>query len=280
MSDKSNWNQGNEADDLLAGIFDDTAVAAQREEENVQERIQSIQRESEQQKLHEEERRKQEAASRLSEESARQEQAVARRTARMKALEIETLKEQGKWVDPEEIARKEREAAERIRQEAMRAEEERRRAAAQREAAAAATQSAANEPNPIFRRVAIGVIAAVITAFVAVQLAPGYEADTSTYSKAFRSPEVVTVAVMEMETVLIPTEAPAAAAVDAETSKSTTTQRRRTTTKRRRSASRSRSKASSTKKAPAKKKKKKKKNKKADELENLINGANPFGSNF
>jgi hypothetical protein len=272
MGNSSGFN-GGEADNLLAGIFDDIADAAEREAEDTQKRVRSQQDALETNLKQEEELRRVAAATHLNAESERKNEVVQRRTARMQALEVEQLKAEGKWVDPEEADRRAKEAeAQRERErEERRAELARQEAARPLAQARVPQQSTADQGVPWLPKLAGAIALVVVVLILALARQSGYEVDTNTYAKSFRTPTIVAVAALEMDTQMLPQEtSPKVAGTIAEAKPAT---RARAKNRRRKSSSKPNKKATTSAA-------KKKQNDKADELEQLINSTDPFGSSL
>ncbi len=195
------WASDDDANDLLAGILDETEDDAKAEEERIQAQIQA--RDAEERRLRdaENERKRREAEARISAETERQGHVQERRTARMEALKIEDLKARGEWIDPAILAKEQADAAAKFREEED--------AKIRRDAiAAAAVQSAAAVGGPIPANTntsntklyaSLGVVAALVLVGggVLFAMSQGYEVDQTAYSKTVFKPKDVAVALVE-----------------------------------------------------------------------------------
>lgn len=268
------WASDDDANDLLAGILDETEDDAKAEEERIQAQIQARDAEERRQRDAENERKRREAEARISAETERQGHVQERRTARMEALKIEDLKARGEWIDPAILAKEQAEAAARFREEED--------AKIRRDAiAAAAVQSAAAVGGPIPANTntsntklyaSLGVVAALVLVGggVLFAMSQGYEVDQTAYSKTVFKPKEVAVALVEKGFTPLP-KAEVAAVEEEPAAKSSRRSSR---------SSKSSSKASSK---PAAKTAKtdsvgKAANAKADKLKDLLNSSSdPFG---
>jgi hypothetical protein len=195
------WASDDDANDLLAGILDETEDDAKAEEERIQAQIHARDAAERRQHDAENERKRSEAEARISAETERQGHVQERRTARMEALKIEDLKARGEWIDPAILAREQAEAAARFREEED--------AKIRRDAiAAAAVQSAAAFSAPIPANTntsntklyaSLGVVAALVLVGggVLFAMSQGYEVDQTAYSKTVFKPKDVAVALVE-----------------------------------------------------------------------------------
>ena len=198
--DDMNWASDEDANDLLAGILDETEEEARSEEQRLQDeleaRAEAERREQEQEKA----RKRAEAKARITAEEERLEGLEKRRTMRQEALRIEEMKERGDYVEPKTT---ESEADEQLSGEPG---EERRKSRVKGSSthlpevavepvrpAADATQErvvAAPRPSraPLFGLVAVALLVAG-AGIAAFALTTGqYEHDTSTYTKAVYKP--------------------------------------------------------------------------------------------
>ena len=269
------WASDDAADDLLAGILDETALDAQAEEERIQAEIRKREEEEARKRQEEQDRKRLDAEARISAEQERQNEVKERRTQRMQALKIEDLKERGEWIDPEIAAAKER-AAEAAR---LKAEEDAARHAAQLERArqeVAPMPGQAAAPAKSNTGLFIGlaaVVAAVIIAGVAIGVLAGggYEVDAQQYSKAVYSPKDVQVALVEKGITPLPKAEPAVAPAE---------EPRTTRRSSRRSSRKSSAKSKKSKGIVSKKSTKigTSGKKKVNKLEKMLNSNNdPFG---
>lgn len=213
MSKKQRWASDDDANDLLAGILDETESDAKAEEARIQAEIQAREEEERRKREAEEEKKRREAEARISAEMERQNTVQERRTARMEALKIEDLKARGEWVDPAELARiQEEEDAKRRKAEEEQIRREAIAAAAVREVQqqAAATGGPAvaantNQSNKTMMFGIAGVAALILVAGgVLLAMSNGYTPDQQQYSKTVFKPKDVTVALVEKGSTPIP----------------------------------------------------------------------------
>lgn len=275
MSKKQRWASDDDANDLLAGILDETENDAKAEEQRIQAEIQAREAEERRKREAEEERKRREAEARISAEMERQNTVQERRTARMEAMKIEDLKAKGEWIDPAVVARQQAEAEEKrrreeeaeIRRKAM--EQAAMQAAQAQHALPAQAQAAPANNNKLFA--SIGAVAALVlvSGGVLLAMAGGYEVDKTPYTKTVFKPKDVAIALVEKGSTPIPKveEAP----VEEETKTV-----RRSSSPRKATASVSKATAK-----PAAKEDKvgKAANKKASALEDMLksSGSDPFG---
>lgn len=226
-----------DAENLLAGILDDTEDVARAEQERIEAELRAKADAERRRKEESERAKREENAARLSAEMDRLEKVQQRRTEKLQALKIEELKERGEWIDPEEERRKLEEKLQREAEiEAMKnAAEEKARAKAQAElgttgAPVAGVAAAQQQKSPVGMIVAgIAVALVAVVAIAAVAMKGGYEVDQSIYSKAIFAPKSQTVAQVEKGFTPIPKpepvveEAPAAVASRPATRRTTTT---------------------------------------------------------
>lgn len=265
------WASDDDANDLLAGILDETEDDAKAEEQRIQAQIQA--REEEERRLRdaENERKRREAEARISAETERQGHVQERRTARMEALKIEDLKARGEWVDPAILAKEQAEEAARFR------EEEEARIRREAIAAAAVQSAAATGPVPANSNASntklyatLGVVAALVLVggSVLIAMSQGYVADQTAYTKTVFKPKDVAVALVEKGFTPLPKVEVVEEVVEEP--------------KKRRSSRRSSARVSSKSSTPAKKTAKTDKvgkaaNEKADALKDLLNNSSdPF----
>ncbi len=207
----SKWASDDDANDLLAGILNETADDAAAEEAKVQAEIEAKLEAERSAKAQARAAKLAEADARISAERERQEKLNERRTAKMEALRIEDLKAKGEWVDPAEIARQQAEA------EAQRRADEARLAAAMAEVTPQPTVQpiATIAPPPSNRGFgAVAVALALLGLIGAVGLTigltqSGYELDQTAYAKAVYSPKDTTVGQLDTAFEVIPKAAPA-----------------------------------------------------------------------
>ncbi len=203
-----------DAENLLAGILDDTEDVARAEQERIEAELRAKESLEQQRRAEEEKRRKEEAAARLNAEMERLEKVEKRRTAKLEALKIEELKERGEWVDPEEEKRK---LEEQLRKEAeLQAMKQKAEADARRKHSSPAEVGEVSMPGQHEDRskaglmigggIALAVLLSVGAAGFVVM--GGYKVDSATYSKAVFAPKDVQVAMVEKGTTPIPKEEP------------------------------------------------------------------------
>jgi len=194
------WASDDDANDLLAGILDETEDDAKAEEQRIQAQIQA--RDAEERRLRdaENERKRREAEARISAETERQGHVQERRTARMEALKIEDLKARGEWIDPAILAKEQAEAAAKFREEEdAKIRRDAIAAAAVQSAAAGAPMPANTNTSNTKLYVSLGVVAAVLLVSVSGLDArsQGYEVDQTAYAKTVFKPKEVAVALVE-----------------------------------------------------------------------------------
>lgn len=206
MSKKQRWASDDDANDLLAGILDETESDAKAEEARIQAEIQAREEEERRKREAEEEKKRREAEARISAEMERQNNVQERRTARMEALKVEELKARGEWVDPAEIARlqaeeearRRKEEDEKIRREAIAAAAVREVQAQAQSSVPMAVAANTNESNKTMMYGIGGVVALVLVAGgVLLAMAGGYEPDQTQYTKTVFKPKDVAVALVE-----------------------------------------------------------------------------------
>lgn len=270
-----------DAENLLAGILDETEDVAKAEQERIEAELRA--KEEEQRRLKEEQdrKRKEAAAAKLSAELDRLEKVEQRRTAKLEALKIEDLKDRGEWVDPEEERRK---LEEKIRKEAEltamkeAAESEARLKHQSDKNPAVVAQGAmpeASRSSNAGLMAALGIIVALLIGGggVAFAMVTGYEIDGATYSKATFAPKDQQIAMVEKGSTPIPTEEPVVE--EAEEEEKTTTRRKRQRPRRVASKSKPKKKAKPISGKPEQNKA----NKKADDLAKALE-TDIFGGGF
>ena len=263
-----------DAENLLAGILDETEDIAKAEQERIEAELRAKEAREAQRREEENRRRKEAAAAKLSAEMERLEKVEQRRTAKMQALKIEELKERGEWVDPEierqKLEEKLRKDAEIAAMKQAAEEEARRKHTASVVVADAAAQPQEHKRSnlPIFLAVAVALIAAAGGAgFV---MMTGYELDSAAYSKSVFAPKETTIALVEAGFTPIPEAEPVVAEVEEEDEPRA---------KPRRKARRQRTKAKKPQKRVSQKPSQNKANKKAKALEEALN-TDIFGGGF
>lgn len=272
-----------DAENLLAGILDETEDVAKAEQERIEAEIRAKEEEQRRRKEEEEARRKEEAAAKLSAELERLEKVEQRRTEKLKALEIEELKEKGEWVDPEEEKRKleeklRKEAELAAMKEAAEHEARQKHQSQQRPAMQAPAEAEKKSGAGMMIGLAIGLAVLIAGGGVAFATATGYELDGATYSKAVFAPKESKVAMVEKGFTPIPEEEPVVEEEDDDDAKNT---RRRRRPRRRRVASKSKSRSKPKKKSEpiTGKPKQNEANEKADKLEKMLD-TDVFGGGF
>lgn len=274
------WASDDDAENLLAGILDDTEDEAKAEQERIEAEIKAKE-EAERLKREEEERRKKEqAAARLNAEMERLQSVEQKRAAKLEAMKIEELKKRGEWVDPEEERRK---LEEQLRQEAevaalkAKAEAEARAKHRVEEAQARGEPipgMIAPEPKSKTGMIAgIAIVGALVIGGGAVgaSMALSYKVDPASYSKTVFAPKEVEVALVEKGFTPIPKPTPTAV-VEEDDGGGKTNRRRRA---RRGGSSSSKSKSDPISSKP----KENKASQKAKDLEKALNlGGDIFGS--
>jgi hypothetical protein len=268
-----------DAENLLAGILDETEDVAKAEQERIEAEIRAKEDEERRRKEEEERRKKEEAAKRLSAELERLEKVEQRRTEKLKALEIEELKERGEWVDPEEERRKleeklKKEAELAAMKEAAEQEARRKHAAPQQQRAAAHAAEPQKSGSGMMIGLAIGLAVLLAGGGVAFAMVGGYEIDSATYSKAVFAPKESKVAMVEKGFTPIPKDEPVVQQEEDDDKGKTHRRRRRP---RRRHASKSKPREKS--KPITGKPKQNKANAKADKLEKMLD-TDVFGGGF
>lgn len=273
LSKNQRWASDDDANDLLAGILDETEQDAKAEEQRIQAEIQAREEAERRKREAEEERKRLEAEARISAEVERQNTVQERRTARMEALKIEDLKARGEWVDPAILAKKQ--AEELAKQREVNDEQIRQSAVA----AAAVSAASANAPLPVAKAsnaklfAAVGILAILVMGAggVLFAMSKGYEPDPAQYTKTLYKPKDVAIALVEKGSTPIPkVEEPTS---DEEPLAKTSRRSNRRSTS---SVKRSTAKA---KPSPKTDKVGKAANRKADALEKILNssGSDPFG---
>ena len=196
-NNKGMWASDEDANDLLAGILDETEEDARSEEEKIQAELEAREQEARRKEQEELERKRAEAKARITAEEERLEGLEKRRTMRQEALRIEELKERGEYVEDEpeqdegpspaeEASRREREL-----EDARRREQEQRHQRELAEARAARQATAAPERSNAIPMLALAATIALVigTGIGAFALTQGsYEPDTSVYSKSVYEP--------------------------------------------------------------------------------------------
>lgn len=174
------WASDDEAEDLLAGILDETAAEAADEEERVAARIQSKRAEEERRLEVEAAEKQKKAEARLAAERKRQDEIRERRTQRMRALEP---------VEPQELAMPtEAPPAAEVPAREVVSEIDTEPAVETTALSAAPLQPAPHTRS--WRPLAIfAVIAGVLAAIVAVAAPGSYELDRQQYVKATYAPK-------------------------------------------------------------------------------------------
>lgn len=272
MSKNQRWASDDDANDLLAGILDETEQDAKAEEQRIQAEIQAREAEERRKKEAEEEKKRREAEARISAELERQNSVQERRTARMEALKIEDLKAKGEWVDPAILAAKQ--AEELAKQRAAQDEEIRREAIAAAAVKAASTDmpmpANTNQSNTKLYAM-LGIVAALVLVGggVLFAMSQGYKADQTQYSKTVFKPKDVAVALVEKSFTPIPKVVEEVVEEEPKSS-------RRSSSSSRRSSTKSAAKAAPSPKTDAVGKAA---NKKANALEEMLksSGGDPFG---
>ncbi len=218
------WASDDAADDLLAGILDETATEAEAEEQRIQAEIEAKKQEEQLKKEEEKRRKRQEAEQRLSAEKERLQEVEKRRTQKMEALRREELIESGEWVPPEEEEEEQepQQAQDQPPPEATQPPQQGvhpqgHHPHSQHQAPGAAAQYATGE-QPVqeipqksgkgvmiaLTLVILGVIGAGAVAFFV--LPDGYEIDGTTYERASYSPSETTTTVVEIGFQALPEE--------------------------------------------------------------------------
>lgn len=268
-----------DAENLLAGILDETEDVAKAEQERIEAELRAKEDEERRKKEDEQRKKKEAAAARLSAELERLEKVEQRRTAKMEALKIEDLKDRGEWIDPE-IERKKLE--DKIKKEAElqamkeAAEIEARRKAQPQQAAGMSMGSSAPEQKSNIGVIIGAVLVAVLLGGggLAFAVVGGYEVDQATYSKAVFAPKDEQVAVVTKGFTPIPQPEPV---VEEEDDEPDTKRRRRTRPRRQAAASKSKPEKKSD--PISGKPKQNKANEKANALEDALN-TDVFGGGF
>lgn len=213
-----------DAENLLAGILDETEDVARAEQERIEAELRAKEEEERRKKDLADRAKKEEAAAKLSAEMERLQQVQQRRTEKLEALKIEELKARGEWVDPEEERRK---LEAKLQQEAELAamkqaaeEKARRKAAAE---VGGAEGVAAVGPAPVPQKSAnMGFVAGIVVALLialgggAALAFGGYELDQATYSKAVFAPKEQEVALVEKAFTPLPKPEPVVEQVEEE----------------------------------------------------------------
>lgn len=272
MANNESWASDDNADDLLAGILNDTEEEAADEQRRIEAEIQA---KEEAKRLAEEEeaiRRKAEAEARVTAEMDRQGDLEKRRTLRMEALRVEDLKAKGEWVEPVDEAAEAAKAAEAERKKQQEQARQAELAAAQHApspeqqaaARAAQAQSAPQESKSNKLGIVLGLLVLVAIGLggaLFMMTQNSYEIDQTPYAKTVYQPQDQEVKLVTMGFTPLPK---VEKKVEKEPEKKT--RRRRS-----RSSSRSRSRSKS-------KSKSKKENKSGLKLD--LSGTDPFGAGF
>ena len=259
-----------DAENLLAGILDETEDVARAEQERIEAELAAKEAEERRKKEDAARAKKEEAAAKLSAEMERLQKVEQRRTEKLEALKIEELKARGEWIDPE-IERKKlekqiQEEAERKAMEEAAERKAKKKAAAAFKSEAMPVQAISAEEKKSNNALVLGIVVAVLAAVgagAAVVLG-GYQPDGATYSKAVFAPKEQTVAVVEKAFTPLPKPEPVVAEVEEDTAP----------TSRRRGRRGSSGKASKPKEKSApitSKPKQNKANAKSKELESMLN---------
>lgn len=221
------WASDDAADDLLAGILDETATEAEEEEQRIQAEIEAKKQEEQRRKEEEERRKRQEAEQRLSAEKERLQEVEKRRTQKMEALRREELIESGEWVPPEEEEEEEQqEAQDQPPPEATQPPQQgahphghpHQHPGQHHQTPGAAAAQSATGSQPVeeipqksnkgvmvaLTLVVLGVIGAGAVAFFV--LPEGYEIDATTYERTSFAPSETTTSVVEIGFQALPEE--------------------------------------------------------------------------
>jgi hypothetical protein len=190
------WASDENANDLLAGILDETEQDARSEQERIEAELEARDQERRRKEQEERERKRAEAKARITAEEERLEGLEKRRTMRQEALRIEELKERGEYVEPEPeesgpIAEQEPATAPRQVGAAARPtqhQEPLRETADIQTGPPTPTAPASSNKMPMLALAAVLalVAGAAITAFALTQ--GSYEPDSSTYTKSVYEP--------------------------------------------------------------------------------------------
>ena len=222
-----NWASDEDAGDLLAGILDETATAASAEQQRLEQELAEREAAEKAEREAEETRKREEAEAKLSAEADRQAQLQEKRTARLEAIKVEELKAKGEWVDPAEIARKEREEA--ARQAALQGKPPEKAAELAPAPAAQAAPAPAPEKKSNAPLIALAAVFAAVIGAVGVIFGMGvgqYSPDQTPYQKVAMAPVEADTLVKVGGFVPLP-EAASAAVASNETSTKTKSKKRR-----------------------------------------------------
>jgi hypothetical protein len=194
--DDESWASDDDANDLLAGILDETEDDARSEQERIESELARKKRERERQEREELERKREEARARITAEEERLEGLAERKTMRQEALKVEELKEKGEYVEEEPEA-----------QEEDVAEDEQPESGSARDEPQPTPEPEMDMPGPadhapsnadsgnsiayvVLAAVTLLVVGAGITAYLLTQ--GSYEPSTATYAKAVYKPSSTT----------------------------------------------------------------------------------------
>jgi len=195
------WASDDDANDLLAGIFDQTEEDAAEEQRRLDAELKAREEAERLAKEEEAERRRLAAEARVTAEMDRQDGLEKRRTLRMEALRVEDLKAKGEWVDEAAIAAQKAAEAE----AALKKQQEEARLAAaaaaalhapspEQQAAAYAAQAQAAAPPAKSKTLGIvlGLVVLLVLGLGGALFAisqGGYEVDQTSYAKVVYQPQ-------------------------------------------------------------------------------------------
>ncbi|MGM0556780.1 MAG: hypothetical protein ACQEVA_10420 [Myxococcota bacterium] len=189
------WASDEDANDLLAGILDETEQDARSEQERIEAELAARDREQRRRQEEQRERKRAEAKARITAEQERLEGLEKRRTLRQEALRIEELEELGEYVEPEpEEASKPSEETLEAQRESDEVEQRREEQRRLRETAdMLADETAVSSPSNTNKMpmIALAAVLALVAgaAIMAFALTQGsYEPDSSTYTKSVYEP--------------------------------------------------------------------------------------------